>query len=182
MKRRLLLLPLVLAMLAAAAPAAAAIGGPFNMVDQNGRPVTEHDLLGRPSAIFFGYTFCPEVCPNTLVRFGHWLKVLGPAGDRLNVVFVTVDPKRDTPRQMRDYLTSFDPRIRGFTGSAAEVDRMAKAYGVYYARVPQRGGGYSVDHSASIYLMDAGGRFVEPIGYGESEDQALASLRRVLGR
>ncbi len=162
--------------------AAAAIGGPFRLVDQFGHPVSERDLLGRPSAIFFGYTLCPEVCPTTLVSFGRWLKKLGPAANRLNVVFVSIDPGRDTPRQMRDYLTSFDQRIRGFTGSPAEVDRMAKAYRVYYRKVPLPGGSYAMDHSAAVYLMDAAGRFVEPIGYGETDDMPMASLRRLMGR
>ena len=163
-------------------PLTTSIGGPFRLIDQSGRPVTERDLLGRPSAIFFGFTYCPEVCPTTLTRFSHWLKALGPDATRLNVVFVTIDPGRDTPKQLKAYLSAFDPRIRGFTGSQAEISRMASEYKAYYRRVNLPGGSYTMEHSAAIYLMDAQGRFVEPIGYGEPEDMAIASLKHLVGR
>jgi len=95
------------------------IGGPFQLVDVEGRPVTEKSLLGKPTAMFFGFTFCPEACPTTLAEMTASLKALGPKADELNVVFVSVDPERDTPAQMKAYLSNFDPRIQGFTGTVA---------------------------------------------------------------
>lgn len=164
----------------AGAPAPSAIGGPFSLTDQNGRTVTQEDLLGKPTAIYFGFTYCPEVCPTTLANLTAWMGRLGPEADRLNVVFVTIDPERDTPAKLKAYLTAFDPRIRGFTGDPAAIARIAAEYRVYYRKVPLGGGDYTMDHSSAIYLMDARGRFVEPIAYGQANDQALASLRRLL--
>lgn len=162
-------------------PLIAALGGPFRLIDENSQPFSERNLTGRPSAIFFGFTYCPEVCPTTLTRLSHWLKLLGPDAGRLNVVFVTVDPERDTPKQLKDYLSGFDPRIHGLTGSPREIARMAAEYKVFYRRVPLPGGTYTMEHSAAIYLMDASGRFVEPIVYYEPDAVALSSLRRLVG-
>jgi len=156
------------------------IGGPFKLVDMTGRPVTEKSLLGKPTAIFFGFTFCPEVCPTTMADLTAWLKALGPDADRLNVVFVSVDPERDTPEQMRRYLSNFDSRIQGFTGDPAAVATAAKAYRVYYQKVPQEGGGYTIDHSSAIYLFDKAGHFVEPIAYQSPPERAVAQLRRLI--
>ena len=192
-RRSLLLTGLVAAPLAAGAAIALAagkppvaplnrsIGGPFSLVDQNGQPVSERSLLGRPTAIFFGFTYCPEVCPNTLTRLSGWMRALGPAADRLNVVFVSVDPERDTPKQLRAYLEPFDPRIRGYTGSPVQVAQIARNYRVYYKRLAQPGGEYTVDHSSAIYLMDARGQFVEPITYSMPEAPALAAMKRLVG-
>ena len=156
------------------------IGGAFDLVDQDGRAVTQKDLLGKPTAIFFGFTYCPEVCPTTLTDMTAWLKTLGPHANRLNVVFVSVDPERDNPAVMKDYLSNFDPRIRGFTGTPDQAARAAKAYRVYYQKVPLDGGGYTMDHSSSIYLFDAKGRFVEPIGYQSPPERAVAQLRKLI--
>ncbi|MFT4255215.1 MAG: SCO family protein [Caulobacter sp.] len=156
------------------------IGGPFNLVDMDGKPVTEKSLLGKPTAIFFGFTYCPEVCPTTMADMTAWLKALGPDADKLNVVFVSVDPERDTPEQLKLYLSNFDHRIQGFTGTPDEIARTAKAYRVYYKKVPQEGGEYTIDHSSAIYLFDAKGRFVEPIAYQSPPDRAEAQLRRLL--
>ncbi len=162
------------------APAAAAkIGGPFQLIDTDGRPVTEKSLLGKPTAIFCGFTYCPEVCPTTLAEMTAALKALEGKADRLNVVFVSVDPECDTPAQMKLYLSSFDPRIQGFTGSPLAVDAAAKAYRVYHQKVPTENGGYTVDHSSAIYLFDRRGRFVEPIGYGSPHDRVVAQLARL---
>jgi len=158
------------------------IGGPFNLIDMRGRPVTEKSLLGKPTAIFFGFTYCPEVCPTTMTDLTAWLKALGPDADKLNVVFVSVDPERDTPEQLRLYLSNFDPRIQGFTGTPEAVAKAAKAYRVYYQKVPQEGGGYTIDHSSSVYLFDAQGKFVEPIAYQAPPDRALRQLRDLLSR
>jgi protein SCO1/2 len=162
--------------------AAIKIGGPFQLVDMGGRPVTEKSLLGKPTAIFFGFTYCPEVCPTTLAEMTAWLKALGPDADKLNVVFVSVDPERDTPEQLKLYLSNFDHRIRGFTGTTEAIARTAKAYRVYYRKVPMDGGGYTLDHSSAIYLFDAQGRFVEPIGYGGPPERGLGQLKALLAR
>lgn len=158
------------------------IGGPFNLIDMNGRPVTEKSLLGKPTAIFFGFTYCPEVCPTTLTDLTAWLKALGPDADKLNVVFVSVDPERDTPEQLRLYLSNFDRRIQGFTGTPEAVAKAAKVYRVYYQKVPQDGGGYTIDHSSAVYLFDAEGRFVAPIAYQSPPDRAVGQLRALLSR
>ena len=156
------------------------IGGPFQLVDMQGRPVTEKSLLGKPTAIFFGFTYCPEICPTTLAEMTGWLKALGNDADKLNAVFVSVDPERDTPEQLRLYLANFDPRIQGLTGTSEQVAAVTKAYRVYYKKIPTDGGGYTVDHSAAVYLFDAKGRFVEPIGYGAPPDRAVAQLEALL--
>ena len=156
------------------------LGGPFTLVDQHGRPVTDRDLKGKPTVMFFGFTYCPEVCPTTLAALTAWMKALGPDADRLNVVYVTIDPERDTPKQLALYLSSFDPRIRGLTGTPAQIAQIAHEYGVYYQKVPLAGGGYTMDHSSAVYLMDARGGFQGVIGYQEPARQALAQLRALV--
>ncbi|MDP4023044.1 SCO family protein [Methylobacterium sp. NEAU 140] len=151
-------------------------GGPFTMRDLDGRTVTEADLKGRPTAVFFGFTHCPEVCPTTLATLSGALAKMGRDADRLNVAFVTLDPERDTPEVLRDYLGAFDPRIRALVGTPAEVARMADAYHVHYRRVPGTGGDYAIDHSADVSLFDRNGRKVGQIGYGEDEARMLAKL------
>ncbi len=159
------------------------IGGPFSVVDQSGAPVTDKDLAGRPTAMFFGYTFCPDVCPTTLAEMSEWLKALGPAGERLQVVFVTVDPTRDTPEKLKDYLGSFDPHIRGFTGSPEAIGGILKAYRVFARKVPsETGGDYLMDHTAGIYLMNAKGLFVGLINYQEDSDKAIAKLKALIAQ
>lgn len=157
------------------------VGGPFSLMDVDGRTVTDRDLLGKPTLIYFGFTYCPEICPTTLTDIGHWLEMLGPEAARLNVVFITVDPQRDTAPQLKRYLSNFDPRIRGLTGSPEAIAATAKAYRIYYSKVPLEGGEYTVDHSTAVYLFDRRGEFVGPIGYGSSPDQALERLKAVLG-
>lgn len=161
-------------------PAGHEIGGAFTLIDQDGRTVTEKDLLGKPSVLFFGYTYCPDVCPTTLGNLTQWMKALGPDADRLNVRFVSIDPERDTSKLLKAYLKAFDPRIVGLTGSPKAIAQAARAYNVYYAKADQGGGAYSMDHSTTIYLMDARGRFVEPIGQGEEPAMAIASLKKLL--
>lgn len=154
-----------------------AIGGPFTLVDDNGATVTEKALAGKPYAIYFGYTYCPEVCPTTLSDLSRWIKQLGPDADKLNYVFVTVDPERDTPQHLHDYLSSFDRHMRGFTGTPAQIDKIATEYRVYYKKIPVSGGGYSMDHSSIIYLMYADGQFDTVIPYQENDATAVAKLR-----
>ncbi len=135
------------------------IGGPFAMTEMTGRPVSDADLKGRPTALFFGFTRCPAVCPVTLQVLTNVLGRMGADADRMNVVFVTVDPDRDTPETMRQYLGSFDPRIRGFTGTPTQLSAMAEAYKVQFRRVPLDGGDYTMDHTAAVMLFDERGRF-----------------------
>ena len=157
-----------------------AIGGPFTLVDVHGAAVTQRDFRGKPSAIFFGYTHCPDVCPTTLLDLTELMKALGADADKLHVAFVTVDPERDTPARLADYLSSFDPRIRGLTGTEAQIAAVAKAYHVYYARVPDGHGGYAMDHSASVFLMNADGGFAGAMSFEEDAKTSLAKLERLV--
>jgi protein SCO1/2 len=156
------------------------IGGPFTLTDQHGATVTEAALKGHPSALFFGYTYCPDVCPTTLLDMSNYLKQLGPDGDKLKVYFVTVDPERDTEAQMANYLSLFDPRITGLTGSPPAVEQMLKAYRIYWKKIPDGSGGYSMDHSASVYLLDRNGDLTSTLDYQEKPDVALAKLKKLI--
>jgi protein SCO1 len=156
------------------------IGGAFVLTDQDGQRITEQSLVKKPSAIFFGFTSCPDICPSTLLELTNWLQALGNDADKLNVVFVSVDSEHDTPEQMKLYLSSFDPHIRGFTGTADQIKKIAGEYRVYYKRVPLEGGGYTYDHSATVYLMDKDGRFVGLVTYKEPEASALTKLRALI--
>jgi protein SCO1/2 len=160
--------------------AAASIGGPFRLVDQHGATVTEAALKGHPSAMFFGYTFCPDVCPTTLSDLTLLMGKLGPEADRLKVYFVTVDPERDTPEQLSAYLQAFDPRFIGLTGSRAAIDRMLKEYRVYSKKVPIDGGTYTMDHTASVYLLDGNATLAGTLDYHEADETALATLKRLI--
>lgn len=157
-----------------------AIGGPFQLVDQNGKPATEQDMKGKPFLVFFGYTHCPDVCPTTLFEVSEVMRALGPDADRVGAMFVTVDPERDTPAAMKDYLSSFDPHLRGLTGDRTSIDAVEKTYRVYAKKVPSESGDYSMDHTALIYLMDKQGRFVAPFSLRRKPEEAAADLRRYL--
>ena len=158
----------------------AAIGGPFKLTDQNGQTVTDQDLKGRPFLVFFGFTHCPDVCPTTLFEVSQIFRALGSDADRVRALFITVDPERDTPALMKDYLSSFDPHMAGLTGDPAAVAAVAKAYRVYYKKVPLDQGGYTMDHTAIVYLMDKEGRFVSPFSLKRTTEAAAADLRRYL--
>ena len=142
--------------------------------------MTERDYLGKPTLVFFGFTFCPDVCPTALFELSNLLKGLGPDADRLNVLFVTVDPDRDTPPQLALYLSSFDPRITGLTGTSENIAAVIKGYRVYAQKVPQEGGGYTMDHSAMIYMMNGKGQFVDVMTYQEPDARASAKLQRLM--
>jgi len=161
-------------------PAAAAIGGPFHLVDENGKPVSDADLKGRPFLVFFGFTHCPEVCPTTLFEISEVLRRLGKDADNTGALFVTVDPQRDTPAALKDYLASFDPHLHGLTGDQAAVDAAIRAYRVYAKKIPLEGGDYTMDHTAVVYLMDKNGRFVAPFNLKRTPEAAAAELRRYL--
>lgn len=151
-------------------------GGRFTMVDTTGSVVTEATLREKPTAIYFGYTYCPDFCPTTLVSLTDAMRKMGRAADRLNVVFVTIDPQRDTPEQMALYLSSFDPRIKGFTGTEAQVASMARNYHAFYRRVPTASGDYTMEHSTAVQLFDVTGRIRGEISYGEKEDSIFDKL------
>jgi len=158
----------------------AAIGGPFKLIDQNGQTLTDQDLRGHPFLVFFGFTHCPDVCPTTLFEVSEILRALGPDADRTRALFITVDPERDTAPIMKDYLSSFDPHLLGGTGDPAAIAAVAKAYRVYYKKVPLDEGGYTMDHTAIVYLMDKNGRFVAPFSLKRTTEAAAADLRRYL--
>ena len=144
----------------------AAVGGPFQLVDQNNAPTTEKVLKGKWSAVFFGFTYCPDVCPGTLQGLSAATDQLGPKAKALQIVFISIDPARDTPEQMKTYLSApYVPKTTiGLTGTQEQVAVAAKAYKVYYAKVGE-GPGYTMDHSTAIYLMDPKGRFKTVIPY-----------------
>ena len=156
----------------------AAIGGPFQLLDQDAKPVSEQDFKGKPFLVFFGFTHCPDVCPTELFEMSEVLRKLGPDADRVGMLFITVDPERDTPVVMKDYLSSFEPQIRGLTGDPAAIAAVEKTYRVYAKKVPLDGGDYTMDHSAVLYLMDKNGRFVAPFNIKRSPEVAAADLRR----
>jgi protein SCO1/2 len=158
---------------------ASAIGGPFQLVDQNGRGISDQDLKGKPFLVFFGFTNCPDVCPTTLFDVSEVLRQLGPDADKARALFVTVDPERDTAEKLKDYLSSFDPHLIGVTGPREDIDKMLKAYRVYSKKVPTENG-YTMDHTALVYLMDKDGRFVAPFSLKRTPEQAAADLRRYL--
>jgi protein SCO1/2 len=162
-------------------PAASALGGPFTLENVAGGRFTDTDLKGKATALFFGFTNCPDVCPTTLTEATTWLEALGPDADKLRVVFVTVDPERDTADHLKAYLSSFDPRMIGLTGTPAEIDVVKKAYRVFARKVPT-GTDYTMDHTATVYLLDAQGQFAGTIGYQEAKETALEKLRRLISR
>jgi protein SCO1/2 len=158
----------------------AAIGGSFKLTNQDGQVVTDQDLKGHPFLVFFGFTHCPDVCPTTLFEVSEILRALGPDANRTRALFITVDPERDTPAVMKDYLSSFDPHLSGLTGDPEAIAAVAKAYRVYFKRVPLEQGGYTMDHTAIVYLMDKAGHFVSPFNVKRPVDTAAADLRRYL--
>lgn len=152
----------------------------FDLVDQDGNPVDETVFAGHPSALFFGFTHCPEVCPTTMAEMSAWFETLGEEGQDLRAYFVTVDPERDTPAILGDYVSWVSDRITGITGEPDQIATMAKAWGVYYDKVPLEGDDYTMDHTASVFLLDRNGAFQGTIAYGEDSVVALKKLRNLL--
>ncbi|WP_062227810.1 SCO family protein [Aureimonas frigidaquae] len=153
-------------------------GVPFQLVDQDNAPVTESILRGGATALFFGFTHCPDVCPTTLYELAGFQKQLADEGKSLNVVFVTVDPARDTPDVLKTYVAAFGPGITGVTGTPEAVNQMLDGFGVHHERV-QTGDGYTMDHTASVILLGSAGQFVGTIAYQENSDTALEKLDRL---
>lgn len=163
------------------APPKAQVGGPFDMVDQNGRPVSEKTYLGKSLAIFFGFTYCPDICPTTLSRLSRLLGKLPPSdADKIQVILVTVDPERDTPEALKAYLSAFDERFIGLTGTGQQLSQFAKSYRAYYEKVPDATGGYSMNHSSGVYLFDASGTFFSLLSSDADDEAAVAKLTELV--
>jgi protein SCO1/2 len=163
-------------------PAGVTVGGPFALLDGDGKPVTDKDFRGKYMLVYFGYTFCPDVCPTTLNAVGDALDKLGPKAEKIRPLFITVDPKRDTPALVKQFAAAFGPRIVGLTGSAEQIAAVAKAYRVYYAehRTGPGPDDYTMDHSSILYLMGPDGRFIAPIRADLPPDAMAASLARLV--
>jgi protein SCO1/2 len=157
-----------------------AIGGAFALTDQTGKAVSEKDLMGKPSLVFFGFTHCPDICPTKLFEITQMLDQLGTDASKVNVVFITVDPARDTAELLSTYLGSFHAGIRGFTGTEEQVTAAMRAYRAYARKVPLDGGGYTMDHTTFVYLMDQRGQFVSTFDVARDPAKAAQDLRRFL--
>jgi protein SCO1/2 len=158
----------------------APLGGAFRLVDNKGQPVTEAVFRGKPSAVLFGFTHCPDVCPTTLMEMTDWAGALGPEADRMRFVFVTVDPERDTPEVLNNYVGAFSERIIAITGEPEKVRAMVTDHKVFSRKVPLEGGDYSMDHTASVLLLDETGGLVGTIARGEDREAAVAKLKNLV--
>ena len=156
---------------------ATALGGPFTLQAHDGPLVTEKDLLGHPSVIFFGYTHCPDVCPTALFEMTQVYQALGPDAGKLKTYFITVDPERDDQALLATYLTSFDPHIVGLTGTAEQIQTAIRAYRVYARKVEDKSGSYVMDHTALVYLMDKQGRFVSSLNLDRAPEETAKLIR-----
>jgi protein SCO1/2 len=159
-------------------------GVPFELVDQSGNPVTEAAFRGRPSALFFGFTHCPEICPTTLFELDGWLRQVDPDGSKIGAYFITVDPERDTPELLATYISGVSDRIVGISGEPEKVDAAVKGFNIYAKKVPvdasDPAGEYTMDHTASVFLLDAEGRFKGTIAWGENPETAVKKLENLL--
>lgn len=160
----------------------AAVGGDFTLTDHTGKQVTAADFSDKPMAIYFGYTFCPDVCPTTLAEMTMWVQELGEEADKLNYLFITVDPERDDQQSMADYADAFFEQLVGLRGTREQTDAVVKAYRVYARKVEddQADSNYVMDHTASVFLMKKGNVFSGTIAYGESHDSAVGKLRKLI--
>jgi protein SCO1/2 len=152
----------------------------FSLVDHTGASFGPSGFIGQPTALFFGFASCPEVCPMTLSRLTALEQKLGPEAKRLRVVFVSVDPERDTQSMLATYLSNFELPVKGLTGAVAEIDKLVSAFGAMYVKTPTEGGGYTIDHTALVYLMDEHGALSGTIAYDEASESALAKLKMLL--
>ena len=155
------------------------LGAPFALVDQNGETITEAAFEGRPSLLFFGFAHCPEICPTTVYDMETWFRELGLTAGDLGAFFVTIDPERDTPAFLRDYLEPQTDHVIGISGEPEAVWDMARSWRVYWQKRPLGDGDYTMDHYASVFVLDAEGRVVDLIAYGEDPESALAKIRAV---
>ncbi len=164
--------------------AEAPFGVTFALIDQNGNPIQEAAFQSQPTALFFGYTHCPDVCPTTLYEMDGWLKKVDPDGTKMKAYFVSVDPERDTPEILGEYISNVSKRITGISGDPAKVAEMVKGFRVYAKKVPidenDPNGDYTMDHTASVFLLNHGGRFKGTIAYGEDPDVAVKKLENLI--
>jgi len=159
------------------------IGGAFTLVDHDGRTVTDADYRGRYTLIFFGYTYCPDVCPTTMQNISDAMDLLGASADQVQPLFVSVDPERDTAEVLKSFVGNFHPRMIGLTGSAEQLAAVAKAYKVYFQKVQEEGAAddeYLMNHSSIVYLMDPDGEFVAHFTHGTTSDDMAAGIRKHL--
>ncbi|MGE0151996.1 MAG: SCO family protein [Reyranellaceae bacterium] len=160
---------------------AASIGGPFQLTDQNGRKRSSAEFRGKTMLIYFGFTYCPDVCPTALTVMTTALDQLGEQADAVVPILITVDPERDTVAVLKDYVAQFSPRIVGFTGSEREIAEVAKLFRVYYAKSPGSGGApYLMDHTSLVYLMDQNGRFATHFTHNSRAEDMVAAVRKLL--
>jgi protein SCO1/2 len=157
------------------------IGGPFTLTGADGQTFSSTALAGKPYAIFFGFTHCPDVCPTTLARMVRLRRQLEAGAEPFKIVFVSVDPERDGPAELRNYLSLFPEPIIGLTGSQARIDHAKRQFGIYSQKVPDQSGGYTVDHTANVLLFDRSGAFVATISAEEGDRAALDKLKRIAG-
>ncbi|MAS07618.1 MAG: SCO family protein [Ahrensia sp.] len=156
------------------------LGAPFNLIDHNGKPITEAAFEGKPTLVYFGFTRCPEVCPTTFYEMAGWFDTLGDKGKDLQAFFITVDPERDTPEIMKGFAEAFTDRATGITGDPEKVWDLLAAWHVYYKKIYDEDGDYTMDHTASVFLVDRDGRFKGTIAYGENTETAIAKLERLI--
>ena len=156
------------------------IGMPFVLTSSKGGEIDSRTLIGKPYALFFGFTHCPEVCPTTLYEMSSSLEKLGDRADGFRVFFVTVDPERDTVENLRDYMSNFDPRMEGLVPTIEQLPELAAAYRIYFAKVPTSDGSYTMDHSASVYLFGKDGRYAGMISYGTPADKREEIMAKLL--
>ena len=153
------------------------LGADFSLQDYNGNTITQAAFEGQPSVLFFGFTNCPEICPLTVYELTNWFEEIGPEADEIAAFFVTVDPERDSPEVLADYLKPQSDRVIGITGSVVDVEALQKGWRVYSKKVPLEGGDYTVDHTALLYLLDRNGDYWGHINYGASSEEAVRKLR-----
>ena len=156
------------------------LGAPFNLIEATGEPITQAAFAGRPTALFFGFTQCPEVCPVSLYEVSTLMDEMGGGRRDLQAFFISVDPERDTPEVLASYISPFADNIRGITGDAEGISALAKAWGIHVSKVPLDDGDYTVDHTASVILIDRKGRFRGTIAYRENHETALDKLRLIV--
>lgn len=152
----------------------------FNLTNQNGKDVGAQSLIGQPSLVFFGFTYCPDVCPTTLSDISGWLDELGSQAEDLNTVLITVDPERDTVEAMAEYVSYFHPKIQGWTGTPEQIAKVAKGFRVDYEKVVDDDGTYTLNHTSGVFLFDATGRFVSIVDYHEPREFAVPKIRRAM--
>ncbi len=159
-------------------------GVPFTLVAQNGQPITEKAFQNKPTALFFGFTHCPEVCPTTLFELNGWLHQVDPDGTKMNAYFITVDPERDPPELLGRYVSNVTDRVTGISGDPGKIADVVKGFRVYARKVPvdekDPNGDYTMDHTASVFLLNKGGRFAGTIAYGENPDAAMKKLENLI--